>query len=122
MQISQSKPIKQGTTRILLPFINRSSRPEMFCKKFRKIHRKHLCQSLFLIKLQTQTCNFIKKRLWYRCFPMNFVKLLRTPFLTEHLRCLASFYKETVMLQNDILQKIVWYSSSTSSPKHFTSQ
>ena len=33
MQISQSKPIKQGTTRILLPFINRSSRPEMFCKK-----------------------------------------------------------------------------------------
>ena len=26
-----------------------------------------------------------KKRLWYRCFPMNFAKFLRTPFLTEHL-------------------------------------
>ena len=25
--------------------------------------------------------NFIKKRLWYRCFPVNFRKFLRTPFL-----------------------------------------
>ena len=33
----------------------------------------------FLIKLQT--CNFIKKRLWPRCFPVSFVKFLRTPFL-----------------------------------------
>ena len=31
-----------------------------------------------------KTCNFIK-RLWHRCFPVNFVKFLRTPFLTEHL-------------------------------------
>ena len=27
----------------------------------------------------------LKKRLWHRCFPVNFVKFLRTPFLTEHL-------------------------------------
>ena len=33
-------------------------------------------------------CNFIKKRPWRRCFPVNFVKFLRTPFLTEHLRWL----------------------------------
>ena len=26
-----------------------------------------------------------KKRLWHRCFPVNFVKFLRTPFLKEHL-------------------------------------
>ena len=26
-------------------------------------------------------CNFIKKRLWHRCFPVNFAKFLRTPFL-----------------------------------------
>ena len=25
--------------------------------------------------------NLLKKRLWHRCFPMNFVKYLRTPFL-----------------------------------------
>ena len=28
----------------------------------------------------------LKKRLWYRCFPANFAKFLRTPFLKEHLR------------------------------------
>ena len=28
----------------------------------------------------------LKKSLWHRCFPVNFVKFLRTPFLTEHLR------------------------------------
>ena len=27
----------------------------------------------------------LKKRLWHRCFPVNFVKFLRTPFLTERL-------------------------------------
>ena len=29
-----------------------------------------------------------KKRLWRRYFPVNFVKFLRTPFLTEHLQWL----------------------------------
>ena len=27
----------------------------------------------------------LKKRLWHRCFPVNFVKFLRTPFFIEHL-------------------------------------
>ena len=30
----------------------------------------------------------LKKRLWHRCFPVNFGKFLRTPFFTEHLRWL----------------------------------
>ena len=25
---------------------------------------------------------------WHRCFPVNFAKILRASFLTEHLRCL----------------------------------
>ena len=33
-----------------------------------------------------------KMRLWHRCFPVNFAKLLRTPFLTEHLRWLLLFF------------------------------
>ena len=37
----------------------------------------------FLIKLQLAT--LLKKRPWHKCFPSNFVKFLRTPFLTEHL-------------------------------------
>ena len=39
--------------------------------KFHKIHRKSpVSESLFLLK-----------RLWRRCFPVNFVKMLRTRFL-----------------------------------------
>ena len=30
----------------------------------------------------------LKKRLWHRCFPVNFTKFLRTPFFTEHLQWL----------------------------------
>ena len=64
----------------------RSSRREAFSKKgvlrnFAKFRGKHLCQSLFLIKLL-----FYQKR--DRCFPVNFAKFLRTPFLTGHLRWL----------------------------------
>ena len=63
---------------------NRSSRPEVFCKKgvlsnFTKFTGKQLCQSLFFNKVAGL------KRLWHRCFPVNFVKFLRTPFFTEHL-------------------------------------
>ena len=30
----------------------------------------------------------LKKKPWHRCFPVNFSKFLRTPFVTEHLRWL----------------------------------
>ena len=30
--------------------------------------------------------SFLKEWLWRRCFPVNFAKFLRTPFLIEHLR------------------------------------
>ena len=50
--------------------------------KFSKIHRKHLCQSLFLNNVAgLSPATLLKKRLWYRCFPVNFVKFVRTPFL-----------------------------------------
>ena len=35
--------------------------------------------------MQALACNFIKKRLWHLCFPVNFAKFLRVPFLTERL-------------------------------------
>ena len=37
----------------------------------------------------------LKKRLWHRCFPLNFAKFLRTPFFTEHLRWLP-LYQHTI--------------------------
>ena len=38
--------------------------------------------------MQANACNFIKKRLWHRFFPVNFAQFLRTPLFTEHLRWL----------------------------------
>ena len=54
---------------------NRSSRPEVLYGKgvlrnFTKFTGRHLW---------AEACNFIKKRLWRRCFPVNFVKFLTTP-------------------------------------------
>ena len=61
----------------------RSSRPEVFCKKgvlrnSTKFTGKHLCQCL-------RPATLLKKRFFYRCFPVGFVKFLRTPFCKEHL-------------------------------------
>ena len=58
--------------------------------KFREIHtRKHLCQSLFFNKVAgLRSATLFKKRLWHKCFPVNFAKFLRTFFFTEHLRSL----------------------------------
>ena len=67
----------------------RSSRPGVFCNKcvyrnFTKFIGNHLCQSIFFNKVQGLACNFNKKRLCHRCFPVNFVKFLRTPFFIGH--------------------------------------
>ena len=35
----------------------------------------------FLMKLYAEACNVIKKRDWHRCFPANFAKFLKSPFL-----------------------------------------
>ena len=59
--------------------INRSSRQEVFCEKvFLKISQNSQENTWDRV-------SFLKKRLWHRCSPVNFAKLLRTPFFTEHL-------------------------------------
>ena len=61
----------------------------------RKIHRKTPVPVSSLIKLQASACNFIKKRLWPRCFPMNFAWFLRTPILqntTERLLLILGWH------------------------------
>ena len=57
-----------------------------FLANFAKFTGKHLCQSLFFNKVAgLWPATLLKKRLWYRCFPVNFAKFLRTPFYIEHL-------------------------------------
>ena len=54
----------------------------------RKTHNSQeiTCVSLFLIKLQASSLHFSKKETLTQCFPVNFVKFLRTPFLQNTSR------------------------------------
>ena len=47
---------------------------------------KKLCRSLFFNKVAgLRPSTLLKKRLWHRCFPVNFAKFLRSPFVKEYL-------------------------------------
>ena len=58
----------------------------MICEKgvlrnFEKFTGKHLCQSLFFSKAAgLRPATLLKKRFCHRCFLVNFLKFLRTPF------------------------------------------
>ena len=56
--------------------------PELVLRNSTKFAGKHLCQSHFLNKVAgLRFTTLLKKRLWHRCFPMNFAKFFRTLFL-----------------------------------------
>ena len=86
----------------------------MFYKKgvlrnFARFTGKHLCQGLFLNKVAgLKPATLLKKRLWHRCFPVNFAKFLRTPFPTEHLRWLLLYGLQHIILQEQsVLSDVV---------------
>ena len=55
-------------------------------ENFANFTGKYLCWSLFFNKVAGLQLYY--KRLQHRCFPVKFVKFLRTPFFTEHVRWL----------------------------------
>ena len=59
-----------------LSLIESKQKQEVFCKR---VSRNHQCQSLFL--------NKVAGLLLHSCFPVNFAKLLRTPFLQKTYGC-----------------------------------
>ena len=74
--------------------------PEVFCKMFLEISRdlqENICARVpSLIKLQASV-TLPKKRLWYRCFPVNFAKFLRTPYRTPQDDC---FLRRLISINN----------------------
>ena len=53
------------------------------------------------LQIDLQVCNFIKKRLQHRCFPVNMEKFLRPAFFIKHLRwLLLNFYKTITFNKN----------------------
>ena len=62
--------------------------------EIREIHRKARVPGSFF------AATLLKRRLWHRCFPVNFAKFLRTPFLQNTFGWLLlwelSKYNETI--------------------------
>ena len=59
----------------------------LLCRN-RSSHQRCSVKKVFLEISQNFTnlrpATLLKKRLWHRCFPVNFVKFLRTPFLQNN--------------------------------------
>ena len=88
----------------------RNSHPQMFFKTlvlkiFAVFTGKHLCWSLFLIKLQAFK---------HRCFPVNISKCLRTALFIGHLwRLLLNFYLLNCICSYRGVRMIEWMESKT---------
>ena len=73
----------------------RYSKEKGVLENFTRFTRKHMCQSLFLNKVVgLRSVTLLRKRLRHRCFPVNFVKRLKTPTLkniSERLAMVAGW-------------------------------
>ena len=90
-----------GTTIRYVPSSHqRCSVRKCVLRNFAKFTGKSLRQIIFLIKLQAsdhRPTTLLKKNLWNRCFPVNFVKFLRTPFYRTHLgNCFCTCNERTI--------------------------
>ena len=103
----------------------RSSRLEVFCRKdvlrnFEKFTGKHLCQCLLFNKVAgLKTVTLLKQRFWYRCFPVNFSKFLKTPSITEHLQWLLLKTPVNQLIFREELVDLQLYYSRTFSQEVF---
>ena len=72
----------------------KSSRSYMFCKIVHKniveLTEKHLCLSLFLIKLRALSLQLYLKKVPVQVFYCEFCEICKNIFFTEHLRTTAS--------------------------------
>ena len=74
--------------------IFRSSRPEVFCKT----------------GVLRNFAKFTGKRLWDRCFPVDFANFVRAPFFIEHLRWLFLYFL-MINKENKIFSSIYYRTS-----------
>ena len=73
-------------------------------RNFTKFTEKRLCQSLFFDKVAgLSPVTLLKKKLWHGCFPVSFMKFLRTSFYLEHLWWLL--LNHTIHLRNRKFQR-----------------
>ena len=80
--------------------------------KLQKQPKRNLfCSLFFNIAVVLRDCNFIKKILQHRCFPMKFGKIKKKINFEEHLRTAASkfIYYTHVLLSLDVMTYYVSY-------------
>ena len=65
-------------------------------KGFANFTGKHLCWSLFSIKLQACRPATFEKRFQHRCFPVKFAKFSKTIFLQTTLRWLFCYFSKVL--------------------------
>ena len=97
----------------------RSSRLEVLCRKgvlrnFQKFTGKHLCQILIFDKVAG-----LRKRFWYRCFPVSFLKFLKTPSIIEQLPWLLLKTPVNQLIFREELVDLQLYYSRTFSQEVF---
>ena len=63
-------------------------------------------ESLFNKVAVLRPANLLKNRLWYRYFPVNFAKFLRTPSFTEHLRWLLRLCLNSLAAIKNVLRNM----------------
>ena len=80
-------------------------------KKFHKIHLKTpMLESYFSRVSGLRAATLLKKRFQHRCFQVNFMKFLRTPFLqnTSVICLTVSFHKEVLYICSNLLLLEKW--------------
>ena len=84
------------TVRILEEVVQRCSANKVLLEISQNSQENTRVRVSFFKELQAMPATLLKKRLWHRCFPVNFVTFLRTLFSqnTSGCCCLASSRKE----------------------------
>ena len=93
----QKNPMSQFWEKLFRSRHQRCSAKKGALRNFAKFTGKHLRQCLFFNKVaDLRPATLLRKRLWRRSFPVNFVKFLRTPFLQDTSgRLLLAVYRPT---------------------------
>ena len=75
---------------------------------FRSSHRifftkKAVLKNFAIFTEKLQACNFIKSRIQHRCFPLNMVKVLRTPILKNSCSVSSCFCMTLLLSSGNLL-------------------
>ena len=98
----------------------RCSVNKIILRNFPKFTGKHLCKCLLFNKVAGLR-PLSKRTLWHRCFPANFSKFLRTPFLqnTSGRLLLLVFQIINTIYFSSIRTRFFWVITISRLPRHF---